>query len=255
MRRGRTSPRTSRAWRALVALPAVASLSACGFFPFSRTSREGTEVLVAAPKPAPVDSAFGDCGAEGSRPDKALNRLKNRVDEGDYLAVPWTVVARLPWPRAVGYRPRSTWARSERRAVARYEGAAVQVAGWLDGLKLEVPEPPNCYARAAADRDYHLWLTRTATDARKRSIVVEITPRVRARHAGWTDERLTALVDARVPVRVSGWLMLDQYHPELVGGNRATLWEVHPVMQLEWQRPDGGWVALDSMAPDRTAKP
>ena len=135
--------------------------------------------------------------------------------------------------------------------MARYEGAAVQVTGYLEGLKLEVPEPPNCYERDAADRDYHLWLTQSATDARKRSIVVEITPRVRARHAGWTDERLTALVAARVPVRVSGWLMLDQMHPELVGGNRATLWEVHPVMQLEWRRPDGAWVALDSMAPYR----
>jgi len=47
-----------------------------------------------------------------------------------------------------------------------------------------------------------------------------------------------------------GWLMLDQMHPELVGRNRRTLWEVHPVMHLDWQTSAGPWVSLDSLAPE-----
>jgi hypothetical protein len=42
--------------------------------------------------------------------------------------------------------------------------------------------------------------------------------------------------------------MLDQMHPELVDINRITLWEVHPIMRVELQRPDSSWVPLDSIA-------
>jgi hypothetical protein len=72
---------------------------------------------------------------------------------------------------------------------------------------------------------------------------------VRAHHTGWTDERLRTLQDSRARVRVRGWLMLDQMHPELVERNRRTLWEVHPVMHLDWRTPTGQWVSLDSLAP------
>lgn len=228
----------------------VAGVTACGFLPISRTSRVGTDVLENAHKPALADSV-AECGPSGLPPDYAFNRRKNRVDEGDYLAVPWTLVARLPWPRLVGYRFRDQWTVREARQVARYEGTAVQVTGYLVGYLLEGPEPPNCYSRNPAHKDYHLWLSERAHEDQKHSIVVELTPRVRARHPGWTEERLTALVEAQVPVRVRGWLMLDQMHPGKVGRNRVTLWEVHPVMHLDWQRPDNTWIPLDSLAPHR----
>jgi hypothetical protein len=44
---------------------------------------------------------------------------------------------------------------------------------------------------------------------------------------------------------VSGWLMMDQEHPDQVGKTRGTLWEVHPVMRLEVERR-GGWEPLGS---------
>lgn len=226
----------------------------CGFLPISRTSRAGAEILETAARPAPVDSAFEGCGPDGSQPDYQLNRRKNRVDEGAYLSVPWRVIAHLKWPRQVGYRFRNQWTRSEQREVARYEGVAVEVEGYVAGYRLEIPEPPNCYSRDAAKRDYHLWLTEAPNGRKSRSIVVEITPRVRANHAAWTEDRLAALVHAQSRVRVSGWLMLDQMHPELVGGNRITLWEVHPIMRIEWLRPDSSWVPLDSLSPGDAAE-
>jgi hypothetical protein len=77
-----------------------------------------------------------------------------------------------------------------------------------------------------------------------------MTPRVRVHHVGWTEDGLRALQRSRSRVRVRGWLMLDQMHPELVGRNRRTLWEVHPVMHLDWQTSAGPWVSLDSLTPE-----
>jgi hypothetical protein len=214
-------------------------------------SAVGADVLRAAPKPAPVDSEFEGCGPEGSQPDYVLNRLKDRIDEGKYISVPWSVIAKLPWPRRVGYRFRNQWTQGERDEVTAYEGAAVRVDGYLAGYRLEIPEPPNCYSTEPRHKDFHMWLTETTHQAVADAIVVELTPRVRVGHSGWTEERLAALVATQVPVRVSGWLMLDQMHPESVRRNRRTLWEVHPIMQLEWKQANGQWVSLDSLTPTR----
>jgi hypothetical protein len=225
------------------------ALSSCGFLPISKMSLVGTEALERAPKPPPVDSAFGGCGADGAQPDYDLNRLKNRVDEGDYLPVPWLVLGRLPWPRRVGFRFRHQWSAGERKEVARFEGVAVQVEGYLANYRLEVPEPPNCYSTSAGNKDYHLWLSKDAHESEAQSVIVEITPRVRVSHPGWTEERLAALMHTQVPIRLSGWLMFDQMHPENVGRNRITLWEVHPIMRLEWKSARNRWISLDSLSP------
>lgn len=235
-----------RAWAASFIVLLVAG---CGFLPRG-TSRTGTEFLERAPKPTPVGVPLGRCGPEGSQPDYALNRLKNRIDEGSWIDTPWTVIARLPWPHAVGFRFRNQWTESERGQVSRYEGAPVRMEGYVQGYKLEGREPTNCYSTDPAERDYHLWFVENPNEARKHSIVVEITPRIRAKHPEWTDERLASLVASQSRVRVGGWLMLDQMHPERVGVNRVTLWEVHPLLQIEAQH-GGGWVALDSMLVER----
>jgi hypothetical protein len=75
---------------------------------------------------------------------------------------------------------------------------------------------------------------------------VEITPRVRATHPAWTEARLDTLVSSQARIRISGWLMLDQMHPERVGVNRVTLWEVHPIMHIDVQQ-SGRWVSIDSL--------
>jgi hypothetical protein len=228
-----------------VILALVAGTSACGFLPLTRTSTNGTEVLERAPKPPPLDSEFDGCGPAGSRPDYVLNRRKNRVDEGRPVEVPWTMIARLPWPHTVAYRFRNQWSGGEARGVARYEGAAVSIEGYLAGFRVEVPEAPNCYGRAVDDRDFHMWLSEKPHQRDRQSVVVEITPRVRALHPAWTEDVFNTLVARQTCVRVSGWLLLDQMHPELVDINRITLWEVHPIMGVEVQRADSSWVPID----------
>jgi len=228
----------------------AATMSAgCGFLPITRLSSAGTEILEQAPKPTPVISPFDGCGEAGSQPDYVLNRKKNRIDAGQYIPISWQTLARLPWPRRVGYRFRNQWTSGEQREVARYEGAAVEVEGYITDYKLEFPEPPNCYSTNAAGRDYHIWLTENPHQGKRESIVIEITPRVRISHSGWTDERLAALVETQARVRVRGWLMLDQMHPESMPWTRFTLWEVHPIMQIDWRTSRNAWVSLDILSP------
>lgn len=217
--------------------------------PITRLSAAGAEVIEQAPKPPPVDSAFDGCGEAGSQPDYVLNRLKNRVDEGQYVPIPWQTLARLPWPRRVGYRFRNQWTSGETREVARYEGAAVEVEGYITDYKMEFAEPPNCYKTDAKSRDYHLWLTEEPRQGKRESVVIEITPRVRVSHAGWSEERLAALVQMQTRVRIRGWLMLDQMHPESMPWTRFTLWEIHPIMQIDWRSSKNRWVSLDSLSP------
>jgi len=222
----------------------------CGFLPITRLSSAGTEVLVQAPKPEPVDSAFNGCGPAGSQPDYPLNRRKNRVDTAAaYIPVTWQTLARLPFPRRVGYRFRNQWTAGETKEIARFEGAAIEVEGYITDLKLETPEPPNCYSTDARERDYHLWLTEQPHQGKRERVVVEITPRVRVSHSGWSEDRLRALVETQARVRLRGWLMFDQMHPESMPWTRFTLWEVHPIMQIDWRTSAGAWIALDSLSP------
>ena len=225
-------------------------LAGCGFLPITRLSSAGTEVLVQAPKPAPVDSAFEGCGPSGSQPDYALNRRKNRVDTAAaYIPIRWQTLARLPFPRRVGYRFRNQWTSGETKEIARFEGAAIEVEGYITDLKLETPEPPNCYSTDPKNRDYHLWLTEQPHQGKRESVVVEITPRVRVSHAGWSEGRLRALVATQARVRLRGWLLFDQMHPESMPWTRFTLWEVHPIMQIAWKDSAGTWIPLDSLSP------
>jgi len=50
----------------------------------------------------------------------------------------------------------------------------------------------------------------------------------------------------RQMVRISGWLMLDPEHQDMINsGLRSTLWEIHPITKIEvWD--NGSWVDLDT---------
>ena len=88
------------------------------------------------------------------------------------------------------------------------------------------------------------------------AIIVETTPRVRREHASWTTARLKPWASHvgshanpnynRQKVRISGWLMLDPEHQDMIDtGLRSTLWEVHPITKIEvWD--SGQWVDLDA---------
>jgi len=54
---------------------------------------------------------------------------------------------------------------------------------------------------------------------------------------------LDAVVNKNVPVRISGWLFYYYEHVSLIGSQRASVWEIHPITKIEVQR-NGQWVNL-----------
>ncbi len=80
-------------------------------------------------------------------------------------------------------------------------------------------------------------------DGRAKAVVVEVTPRLRARHPGWTPATLQELARDRGRVRVTGWGMLDPERPDQVGETSGTIWELHPVTKVDVFRY-GRWVDL-----------
>jgi hypothetical protein len=195
-------------------------------------------------KPQPQEITFQGCPPEGDGGDPALNRLKNRVDEGNYIPVQFNAILELSWPPGVEQRARADWSAADAAAVARYEGLPVAVEGYLAGARETSPEAVNCHGKLAEDLDWHIWLVPARDGDPAHALVVKATPRVRARHPGWTMPVMDKIVKSHQHVRISGWLMLDPEHPEEVGKTRGTIWEIHPVMRIEGEE-QGRWVALE----------
>lgn len=198
-------------------------------------------------KPKVVNSPYKGCPPEGDGGDPALNRLKNRVDEGNYIPVEFDALEHLPWPNTLERRERANWSSNDTNTITRYEGTPIAVEGYLADAREEGPESPNCHGADHDFRDFHIWLTKSAGEDRANSIVVEMTPPVRAKHPNWTANLLRKIGRDGQRVRVSGWLLLDPEHPDQVGKTRGTIWEIHPVMQLEVQQ-QGRWIPLDKIS-------
>jgi uncharacterized protein YgiM (DUF1202 family) len=219
-------------------------------------------------KPTPQDSIFhsaeGDCGETGKDGDSDTNKRKNRTDVPDaYHSVTWDAINALQYPKGAP-KSRMDWSQGQLGQILPFEGAAVSVEGYLYKVKVESSSPnaahggesTNCHARLAEDVDWHMPLTAHVGEGEDVAIIVETTPRVRREHASWTTARLkpwTAHVGShanpsynRQKVRISGWLMLDPEHQDMIdGGLRSTLWEVHPITKIEvWD--SGQWVDLDA---------
>ncbi len=192
-------------------------------------------------KPQPQEITFKGCPPEGDGGDPALNRLKNRVDEGKHVPVQFDAVLNLPWPKSIERRDRDRWSASDTAAIAKYEGIPIAVEGYLFDAKQEGPESTNCHGADEDMRDHHIWLIKSPGDDRTRSIVVETTPRVRANRPTWTTSALDNIAKNKQRVRINGWLFMDPEHPDQVGQTRGTLWEIHPIMKIEVQQ-QGNWV-------------
>jgi len=205
-------------------------------------------------KPTPVTTALNpQCGPDGAGGDAATNHLKNRTDEAaSYHEVLFAAVTALN-PSTGLPKSRAQWTSAQRASIQRYEGVPVRIIGYLAGVRVENAqasphgESSNCNLTDDADVDWHVWLVATPSAAKAKSVVVETTPRVRKHHPSWSSAKLQQIATSHEKVRVSGWLMYDPEHAEQVSGThptRSTLWEVHPVTQIEVFR-GGAWKNLD----------
>lgn len=194
------------------------------------------------PYPTPQEETYQGCPPQGDGGDAQLNVLKNRIDTAIWQSTPLSSLLALTWPQGVEKTRRSAWSSADAATVAQTEGRPVETEGYVLMIRHEGPESPNCHD--AASRDYHVWLGVSPSDTRANSMIVELAPRVVARNPGWGGQS-SLLHLAGHHVRIGGWLMLDQEHPEQLNKTRGTLWEIHPVMQV-WVEQNGAWNDLAS---------
>jgi len=216
---------------------------------------------------APATSSSGDTGSLGEETyqgcppggdggDTQLNLHKNRIDApGAYETRTVGDMLALPVSNGVVMLARESWLPGDAATVARDEGRAVEVEGYILKVRHEGPETPNCHDPSA--RDYHVWLGASPTDSRANAVIVELAPRVVARNPGWGSETAILRLTGK-HVRISGWTMLDQEHPEQLQQTRGTLWEIHPVTRIDVEQTGqfvdlaSGHVALGSGPVNRT---
>jgi hypothetical protein len=192
-----------------------------------------------------VEETFHGCVPQGRGGDPMLNLLKNRVDQGNWQATSIANLLALRWPTGVERRAMSRWSAADRDQVAQNNGLPVQTEGYLLMVRQEGAEATNCGSTAPDEVDFHMWMAAQANDERAtKSVVIEVTPRVRAKHPVWTLANFQQLAREDTRVRISGWTMLDPEHPDEVHKSRGTIWEIHPVMKVEAATAGGGWREL-----------
>lgn len=192
--------------------------------------------VAAVPKPLIIGGQVV-CQATGKTTDPkmiALNTQKNRTDVpnvGSYIAIDFDVLKALPTD-----------------SPDQLEGAPVMVEGFLSNkINVENKSPgesTNCNLLSLEEVDWHIYLTKSPRQLIKTAIIVETTPRTRPLHQ-WDKSVLDGFVNTNTRVRISGWLMYDFQHTGLIGKERATVWEIHPITRIEAADANGGWKDIE----------
>jgi hypothetical protein len=218
-------------------------------------------------KPTPKFESPSFCPKEGLKgSDAELNMAKNRIDESDnYFPVDFEEVKGLHNADGAAEKDRDSnnLKPEDKKEIQKYEGLPIRIEGFLalvkDGRNLvgavvEGKEKCNCDRTEPDHVDYHLWLTGKPDNDITQAVVVEMTPRVRIKHSRWIVKDLTFIAAKKFPVRISGWMMFDGEHKEQLFNpdnpdkpkskiRRATLWEIHPIMKVEYKQ-SGRWKTL-----------
>jgi hypothetical protein len=186
---------------------------------------------------------FHGCPPTGNGSDPYLNSLKNR-DKSPTTAHLYTVsqLYKVTPPLPNKKVHRDTWTAQQQDLAAKWESRAVMVEGYLLNVVKEGKEACNCSSTEFVD--HHLWLAPTPSASRMQAMVVEVSPRVWPNHPHWDDaSTFRQIINAKNKVRVTGWLTWDQEHQEQIGKTRRTLWEVHPIHQIQVLKGNQ-WVTL-----------
>jgi hypothetical protein len=225
-------------------------------------------VLAAQDDPALIGHTTGTFGVERcpptgdatatSAPDPYLNALKNRdigPDSFTHMTVR-KIAADVPLARTAIHDRRDRWTEAQRESLHKKEEDGIEVIGYLAGVTHEDKESCNC--SDLIHRDFHMWLVPAAGNKQARSMVVELSPRLLDAHPNWPALAHKAWRDGTL-VRIRGWRMWDQEHPEqlhnrtdksgkLHHATRATLWEIHPIHEIDVQDAQDKWVPIESVS-------
>jgi hypothetical protein len=188
-----------------------------------------------AQTPSSNMDVFDGCGLDGSAKTatlKKLNQLKNR-----YVA---------PQPKEVDQSITLSAILAPGNDKTRWSStSSAEVTGYVLGVKPGGGETCNCGKTDPAHIDTHIELVLKSTDtAGNQSVVVEVTPRMRAimraNGTDWSTKTLGKQIFGKW-VKVRGWMMLDSQHTNVAENTnpgdaknwRATAWEIHPVTDIQ----------------------
>jgi hypothetical protein len=188
---------------------------------------------------------FHGCPPDGSGAirDPYLCMLKNRdkASIGGKLytvAQLYRITPRLPNKKV----NRDKWTAAQRDLAARWESRSVMVEGYLIDAVTEGHEACNCGSDTYVD--HHLWLAASPAAPKSKALVVEVSPRAWPTHPSWSDNNtFKKAVHDKNKVRIAGWLTWDQEHQPHVGHSRMSLWEIHPIHEIQVLR-GGQWVGI-----------
>lgn len=188
---------------------------------------------------APVDRSdssayFHGIPLDGIGGDPILNRQKNRTTEPPKIET-YSIaqVLAIPSSRLAGTQDslRSGWDPEAKAYAAKWESKGIQVEGYLIKARESGKESANGYSEKYCDM--HLWIVGEKNDRRDLSVLAEVTPRWAWKRPSWTVDNLARLAGHKTRVRITGWLLWDEEHPDEVGKSRGTQWEIHPITKIE----------------------
>ena len=193
---------------------------------------------------AVAPETIGGFDVDGTGGDALLNREKNRyttpLDIEDMTvaqieAIPASVLDESE------RKKRMNWAGPAEDYVEKEERRGVRVTGYLIRAKESGDESCNGYSEAL--HDYHIWISDAPTSDKASGMIVEVTPRWKSVRPQWQLRTFEKLSNDHAKVRVTGWLMWDEEHPDEVGKSRGTQWEIHPVTNVEVYSGDN-WLPI-----------
>ena len=82
----------------------------------------------------------------------------------------------------------------------------------------------------------------------EKSLTAMVTPRVSQRYPQWTLKRFRELAEQKARVRISGWLVWEQFQTRQVGTIAGTLWRITPVLNIDVQQGKQ-WTSLSLTVP------
>jgi hypothetical protein len=195
-------------------------------------------------RPKPKEETYHGCPPWGHGGDPLESLLKNRIDRATHPRT-FTVsqFLHLSWPGEISKKglPMARWSAADRKQVYRYLGMSAALEGYAVSFDHTGPgEPTNCMGKGGFD--FHMWVAANPHQGRKQSVITEMTPRVRVREDGFDVKKLARIAERNQKVRLVGWIFFDNDHP-LRETDRATLWEIHPVTEVDVWRTSR-WVKV-----------